>query len=291
MMQPIQRRKSVIEKSNSFAGRELFKNELPQLQREVASEESSPHGSQGSLRNSSFGQDVQLRTNLSDRTEKRGRRKSTSDIPVSIHGLWPSKSLHSVCEDDFISDSSTGQQIGISKEDIMLLTNDNSDASSVLSHNTPPSSPLLQSRRTNNPARLPQSPNSYSTTLSVPIVLEATPKKAVPQTESSHLVPSTSSDTPPDPCQSSSPSPTPPSIPTEPETIPEVLVPETESSPMVPYLERYFPVERHDKGVFVVCGSLRLFNTKLDDICCIVTGFNTSTSYSDPTTSLSELII
>ena len=240
MMQPIQRRKSVIEKSNSFAGRELFKNELAQLQREVASEESSPHGSQGSLRNSSFGQDVQLRTNLSDRTEKRGRRKSTSDIPVSIHGLWPSKSLHSVCEDDFISDSSTGQRIGISKEDIMPFTNDN---------------------------------------------------KAVPQTESSHLVPSTSSDTPPDPRQSSSPSPTPPSIPTEPETIPEVLVPETESSPMVPYLERYFPVERHDKGVFVVCGSLRLFNTKLDDICCIVTGFNTSTSYSDPTTSLSELII
>ena len=290
-MEPIQRRKSVMEKSKSFAGCEVLKNDLAQLQREVVvSEESSPLGSQNSLRDSTShipeanslfsGQKVQLRTNLFRTAEKNRRRKSTSDIPVSIHGLWPSESLDSVCEDDSISDLSTGQRIVVSRKDIAVVVKKNhSDASSRI---TPPPSPLL---RTPYPTSLPQSPNPDPTTLSEPFT------KAVSQTESSHLVPSTSSDTPPDPRQSSSPSPTPPSIPTEPETIPEVLVPETESSPMVPYLERYFPVERHDKGVFVVCGSLRLFNTKLDDICCIVTGFNTSTSYSDPTTSLSELII
>ena len=334
-MQPIQRRKSVMEKSNSFAGRELLKNDLAQLQREVVSEESSPHGSQDSLRDSSShipeanslfsGQKVQLRTNVSDRAEKRGRRKSTSDIPVSIHGLWPSESLHSVCEDDSISDSSTGQRIVVSRKDIAVVVKNHSDASP---RNTPPPSPLLL--RTPSPASLLQSPNPDPNTLSVPIMLESTPTKVVRETESSHLVPSTPSDTPPDPRQSSSPSPTPPSIPTTPnvlvpevesshlvpstpsdtppdprrpsspsptppsiptesETTPEVLVPETESSPMVPYLKRCFPVERQDKGVFV-CGSLRLFNTKLDDTC-IVTGFNTSISYSDPTTSLSELII
>ena len=157
-MATIQRRTRVIEKSNSFAGRELLKNELATLQREVESGESSTRESQASLSdllpeaNSLFsGQHVQLRTNLSDRAKKSYRRKSTSDIPFSIHGLWPSKSLVSDCEDDFISDISTGQRIVITREDIGVL----------VQNNTPPPSPLLLC----SPASLLQPPNPRPTSV------------------------------------------------------------------------------------------------------------------------------